>query len=213
MAKMLKLAMAPDGRVVYKESGRVVRGNITTKLYKNGTVGVYRNGRRIGITSKPTKAQQQRINKLASTRSKRAERKATREVIDYAGDYVSEVPNGWDGATEIKTIYDTYPVPHYDANGKFIWTDWITPLNKEQRGRINYASYLQQMTERGSLSIEEANEMWEEYLSATDDRRNEMWKEAHKRDNELGYKYLEARPSDLKKALRAMGFDFQSLKG
>lgn len=205
--------MAPDGRVVYKESGRVVRGNVTTKLYKNGTVGVYRNGRRIGITSKPTKAQQQRIDKLAGTRSKRAERKATKEAIDYAGDYVSDVPNGWEGATEIKTIYDTYPVPHYDANGKFLRTDWITPLNREQRGKINYASYLQQMTERGTLTVEEANEMWEEYNSANDDRKNEMWKEAHKRDNEVGYKYLESRSSDLKKALRAMGFDFQSLKG
>lgn len=213
MAKMLRLAMAPDGRIVYKETGRVVRGIITTKLYKNGTVGVYRNGRRIGVTSKPTKAQQQRINKLARTRSKRAERKATKDMVDYAGDFTSAEPSGWEGATEVKTVYDTFPVKHYDAQGNFIRTEWINPLNREQRGKLNYASYLQQMTERGTMTIEEANELWEDYINGDDKRKNELWEQAHKKDSEVGYKYLEARPNDLKKALRAMGFDFKSLMG
>lgn len=213
MAKLTRFAIAPDGRIVYRDTGRVAKGNLTTKIYANGQIGVYRNGRRVGMVGKPTKAQQDKINKLAHTRQVKAERKAIKEVTtaDTVDAYISAKPNGWQNARDLKVVRDTFPVVHY-KNGEFHHIANIPPLTVQQQGEVNFGSYLQNEVDRGNLTIEEANDLWDEYISGNDDERSRLWEEAHKRDTEEGYRYLEASPSDLKKALRAMGFNFMSIR-
>lgn len=210
MPNIRLLTIASDGRIVYRESGRVVTAkNLEVRTWANGQQAVYRNGRLYGRIGKPTKTQQQRIDKLANTRQKRkrtAENKAYRQAIDESSKTGYEAqPNGWQNARLYKEMHDVYPSVFYDENGKYLYHRPIPELlTRDEKGNMNFGSYLQHEVEEGRLTIEEANDLWEEYTTSDRDRRNEMWKEAHDRDEEKGYKYLSEKPRITRSLERAM---------
>lgn len=71
MARMLKLAVAPSGAIVYRATGKLYRGETTVK--GNRVYG--KTGRLIGYTGKPTKTQNKAIERLDRNRQS-AQRRA-----------------------------------------------------------------------------------------------------------------------------------------
>lgn len=217
MPALRQLAIASDGRIVYRSTGKVVQAsNLEIRTWQNGQQAVYRNGRLWGRLGKPTATQQRRIDKLATTRQKRArtaEDKAYRQAIEDASlTGYEEQPNGWQNARIYKEMQDTYPSVFYDENGNYLYHRPIPEvLTRDQKGNVNYGSYLQNEVENGRMTIEEANEKWDEYTNADRQRKNEMWKEAHARDEEKGYKYLSKKagiPKTVERAMKMHGFGY-----
>ena len=98
MAKFTKFSIAPDGRLVYRNTGNVVplKNGYTIK----GNTVYNKSGRKVGQLGKGTKTQQKQIVKKSATRAKKAERKAIRESISQYEDDIrdfAKTPKKWAG--------------------------------------------------------------------------------------------------------------------
>lgn len=180
MGKYKKFTLTSSGRVVYRENGNLYRGKHTIK--GNRVYGA--NGRLIGYLGKASKTQQRTIDKKDKARVKRDERKARKQWLgvggtdDLIGDYgASTKDNGW-RATAI---------------GKRAWYEIPTRerpevISIEQRGIMNFASMLQQCVDAGLYTVEQANDMYQEYIDATAEERSEIWEKLDDDCSEQGYK-------------------------
>lgn len=188
MAKLTQFAVTQSGTLVYRSNGNVVRGTVETRTYPNGRIGVYRNGRLQGYVSKPTAKQQSVIDRKDKARVKRREKVATKsflkqgiEIIeDYSYDKAS---TEWMDYARKKDTYYQYDLEWHIKTGDL--------MDKREKSLSNYAKALQQAVNDGVITIDQANERWEDMIySETDKERSNVWNKLNKYFKEEGYKYL-----------------------
>lgn len=147
---------------------------------KNGREAVYRKGRLVGYVSKPTKKQSKVIEAKNKRRVKDRERKARKEALKYA-DPTSDVAvkdNGWLSGADVFEAYATYPKGQRPAE-----------ITLEQQSTINYSKQLKELVEAGIISVEEANERYEDFINGTDSDKNRAWSDIHELYTEYDFFY------------------------
>lgn len=190
MSKFTKFTFAPDGRLVYLNSGTVVRGrvnigsgrgDINMRGYTVINKRVYYKGRLQGYVSKPNKKQSEVINKRAQTRRKRAEREAFNEFVENGG--ATYERGSWDAIKTAKRSMDSYRTEPYSFNvdGENF------NFSPSETGLMNFASVLDQAVELNIIDIEEANDLWDLYKDGTEQQRSKLWDDINSRFDEIGY--------------------------
>lgn len=180
-APMKKYALAPDGKLVYRDTGTVARGNLSYKVAKNGQIRVYRNGKLDGYVGKPNKKVQAEINRRSAQRVKRAESKARREFIGDIYD-VSDLPT-WEDVLDQAREWranereGTRPIKTPDATIR----------------RYNFAEMLDKAVKAGVITAEDANQRWydfeQEMRTGTKASQYEQWDDIKKYFKDMGFDY------------------------
>lgn len=219
-----KFAIAPDGALVYRNTGNIVRGNITyatsretlTRGYNIVDNRVYHNGRLQGYIGNPTKNQQININKRAITRNKRkstrasqhrsarTEYTATKEFIEYGGG-PSVQRGGWETATLGKRTLEAYQT---GINQYFEGSERVL-LKYEETRQLNFASVLSQSVDANIITVEKANQMWDEYIKGDSETRSKLWDEINKANDEMGHEIIS--PPLFGEMARDLGIDIDNI--
>lgn len=184
MSTYKKYAIAPDGRLVDRKSGKAIRNAKTLEIRGNR---VYMRGKLNGYIGKPTTKKAQRaMEKYAKTRQTRARRASERE-LEKAVDELSNVEGlmdamqgpdtGWKTlATAKRAWYETPPEFREDME-----------LSINEQSMMNFASALRSLVDEGIITTDDANFLFSEYENADDTRRSEMWNQLHKLASEHDY--------------------------
>lgn len=183
MPKMARYALAPDGRIVNRGTGRVINGNFTTRQYTNGRVGVYdASGKLRGYVGKPTQAVQKRINRNARRREREAERRA-----------VSSATNE---GFALEQARDSF---HNAVSEGRAWRERFAQGAPEFKpasvqNRYNFADILQKAIDKGIMTEEDAIERFQRYTEAQSNaERNAEWDDLKKNFKDMGYNYENGR--------------------
>lgn len=192
-SKHPKLAVAPDGRIVDRRTGNVVRAqNLRLVNLPSGRAIVYRynkdgtQGRLYGYIGKPTAKQQAEINRKAQNRIKRKEaleRKQVRDAVKEASALPNKQTdnNGW-----LDYVAKRQRWKEDRASGRFNYP------NVDEQESMNFATALNEAVDEGVMSIEDANERWEEFTNTPRGKdRSKLWDDLHDYFDEEGYKYIE----------------------
>lgn len=183
MPKMARYALAPDGRIVNRDTGRVINGNFTTRTYSNGRVGVYdASGKLRGYVGKPTQAVQKRINRNARRREREAERRAVSSATNEGFPLESARDDFFNTVSEGRAWRQRFAsgAPEYMP----------TPV----QNRYNFADILQKAIDKGILTEEQAIERFQRYTEAQSNvERNAEWDDLKKHFKDMGYNYENGR--------------------
>ena len=180
-APMKKYALAPDGKLVYRDTGTVARGNLSYKVAKNGQIRVYRNGKLDGYVGKPTKKVQAEINRKSAQRVKRAESKVRREFIGDIYD-VSDLPTWEDVLDQAREWRSneregTRPIKTPDAMIR----------------RYNFAEMLDKAVKAGVITAEDANQRWydfeQEMRTGSKASQYQQWDDIKQYFEDMGFVY------------------------
>ena len=212
MATLTKFSIAPDGRLVYRSNGSLVRGQVTYSLSRDlmgsgysvvgkrrsdGTIDyqrVYKNGRLVGYVGKPNKTQAKRIYDKAINRAKRKpDNRAIKEkssrteaiAIQDAIDYggIDLSPRGgWDAVSIGKRALDNYRT---GINTYF--SDQPLFISYQETRMYNYASALSQAVDLNILTVQDANNLWLRYTNVDEETRSQLWRDLNQNFNEEGF--------------------------
>lgn len=187
MAKYQKLAIAPDGAIVYRNTGRVVQG-----LTEQRDSRVYRNGRLYGYIGKPTKAQQAKIAKVAQNPARKHRAKVQAEVkrIRREGVEIQELPvnkstkeiKAWLSATTLtgEAVRFLY---RYGNRGE-------VEVSKLTQSRLNYASVINKAVKSGKMTAQQGDALIKNmYDAKSNEDRLRLWKETAEFFDKVGFKY------------------------
>lgn len=180
MVKYAKLAIAPDGSIVSRETGaksRVKGLNVVDNR-------VYKAGRLYGYIGRPTASQQTKIEKVSAQREKRQARQAyskmyhERGLIEPTGDFSFDASVG-DAVAQI-----------YSRVGRG-WLD----VSKMNQSVLNYANTLKAGIKEGKLTKAQADALYEKYMKAgTNDERRKIWNSTSALFDKYGVKYKIEKP-------------------
>lgn len=175
MAKYLKLAIAPDGSIVSRETGaksRVKGLNVVDNR-------VYKAGRLYGYLGKPTASQQAKIEKVSSQREKRQTQQAykkmyhERGLIEPTGDFTMDASIG----SAVAQIYTR------------VGRGWMD-VSKMNQSVLNYANTLKAGIKEGKLTKAQADALYEKYMKASsNDERRKIWNSTSALFDKYGVKY------------------------
>ena len=184
-APMKKYALAPDGKLVYRDTGTVARGNLSYKVAKNGQIRVYRNGKLDGYVGKPNKKVQAEINRRSAQRVKRAERKAIKYGSDYM-DVLDDIPDWEDILDQAR---------EWRANER----EGTRPIKTPDAmiRRYNFAEMLDKAVKQGILTKEDANNRWREFETemriGSKATQKQQWDDIKQYFKDLGFDYEEGK--------------------
>lgn len=188
MAKYQKLAIAPDGAIVFRATGKVAIGDLKIKDNR-----VYKNGRLYGYLGKPTKTQQAKIEKVARSPARKRRAKLQEEVkkIRVEGVSISPLPTDstsksvrqWLSKTGLTADALRYIRKTYGDYGAL-------EVSKVTQSRLNYAKVIGKAVNSGKLSVKDADSMLKQMYDATkNEDRLKLWKQTAELFDKLGYKY------------------------
>ena len=195
MAKYQTLAIAPDGAIVFRATGRVVQG-----LTEQRGNRVYRNGRLYGYIGKPTKAQQAKIDKVAENPARKHRAKVQAEVkrIRREGVEIQELPvnkstseiKAWLSATTLTGEAVRF-LHRYGNRGE-------VEVSKLTQSRLNYASVISKAVKSGKMTAQQGDALIKGmYDAKSNEDRLRLWKETAHLFDKLDFKYeIHARVKD-----------------
>lgn len=195
MAKYQKLAIAPDGAIVIRATGRVVQG-----LTEQRDNRVYRNGRLYGYIGKPTKAQQAKIDKVAQNPARKHRAKVQEEVkrIRREGVQIADLPvnksdkeiMAWLSATTLTGEAVRF-LHKYGNRGE-------VEVSKLTQSRLNYAQVINNAIKSGKMTPQQGDALIKGmYDAKTNGDRLRLWKETADLFDKLDFKYeIHARIKD-----------------
>ena len=180
MGKYAKLAIAPDGSIVSRETGaksRIKGLNVVDNR-------VYKAGRLYGYIGKPTASQQAKIEKVSKAREKRQVRQAYKQMyrerglIEPSGDFSVDASVG----TAVSQIYTK------------VGRGWLD-VSKMNQSVLNYANTLKAGIKEGKLTKAQADALYEKYMKAgTNDERRKIWNSTSALFDKYGVKYKIEKP-------------------
>ncbi len=187
MAKYQKLAIAPDGAIVFRATGRVVQGLTVQKDNR-----VYRNGRLYGYIGKPTKAQQAKIDKVAQSPARKHRAKVQAEVkrIRREGVEIADLPTNkstkeikaWLSATTLTGEAVRF-LHRYGNRGE-------VEVSKLTQSRLNYAAVINKAVKSGKMTAQQGDALIKAmYDAKSNDDRLRLWKETAEFFDKLDFKY------------------------
>nr|DAR01780.1 MAG TPA: Protein of unknown function (DUF2680) [Caudoviricetes sp.] len=187
MAKYQKLAIAPDGAIVFRATGRVVQGLTTQKDNR-----VYRDGRLYGYIGKPTKAQQSKIDKVAQSPARKHRAKVQAEVkrIRREGVEIADLPvnkstkeiKAWLSATTLTGEAVRF-LHRYGNRGE-------VEVSKLTQSRLNYAAVINKAVKSGKMTAQQGDAMIKGmYDAKSNEDRLRLWKETAEFFDKVGFKY------------------------
>lgn len=187
MAKYQKLAIAPDGAIVFRATGRVVQGLTTQKDNR-----VYRNGRLYGYIGKPTKAQQAKIDKVAENPARKHRAKVQAEVkrIRREGVEIADLPvnkstkeiKAWLSATTLTGEAVRF-LHRYGNRGE-------VEVSKLTQSRLNYAAVINKAVKSGKMTAQQGDALIKGmYDAKSNEDRLRLWKETAEFFDKVGFKY------------------------
>lgn len=192
MAKMIKFALADDGQLVYRSTGRLA--NLGYHI-KGGNRVYGENGRLKGYIGKPTATQRKTIEHGAKAR-KRAIRKredlAFEQAIKGFGGNVldpfagivdiGDKPYSFESASQVNQIVRGVP----DIME-------FSEISIDERRALNFSSALQAGVDAGVHTREEAEALFEAYMDDMTahryDKLREHWNKLNKFYDVKGFKY------------------------
>ena len=187
MAKYQKLAIAPDGAIVFRATGRVVQGLTIQKDNR-----VYRNGRLYGYIGKPTKAQQAKIDKVVQSPARKHRAKVQAEIkrIRREGVEIADLPvnkstkeiKAWLNATTLTGEAVRF-LHRYGNRGE-------VEVSKLTQSRLNYAAVINKAVKSGKMTAQQGDALIKVmYNAKTNEDRLRLWKETADSFDKLGFKY------------------------
>lgn len=187
MAKYQKLAIAPDGAIVFRATGRVVQGLTTQKDNR-----VYRDGRLVGYIAKPTKAQQAKIDKVAQSPARKHRAKVQAEVkrIRREGVEIADLPvnkstkeiKAWLSATTLTGEAVRF-LHRYGNRGE-------VEVSKLTQSRLNYAAVINKAVKSGKMTAQQGDVLIKGmYDAKSNEDRLRLWKETAEFFDKVGFKY------------------------
>ena len=188
MVKYQKLAIAPDGAIVFRATGKIATGNLSVKDKR-----VYKNGRLYGYIGKPSKAQLTKIEKVAQSPTRKHRAKVVDEVkrIRKEGIEIPELPDVKTSANIRKwlsAVSLTGDAVKYLHNQVGIRGE--VEISKVTQSRLNYAKVIKKAIDSGKLSAVEGDKMIEAMYKAEDHiTRIRLWNETAELFEQLGFKY------------------------
>lgn len=188
MAKYQKLAIAPDGAIVFRATGKVAIGDLKVKDNR-----VYKNGRLYGYLGKPTKTQQAKIEKVAKSPARKRRAKLQEEVKKIRVEGVTIVPLPTDSTS--KSVRQWLSKTRLTADAlRYIrktYGDYgALEVSKVTQSRLNYAKVIGKAVNSGKLSVKDADSMLKQMYNATkNEDRLKLWKQTAELFDKLGYKY------------------------
>lgn len=181
MTKYAKLAIAPDGSIVSRDTGAI------TRVSGLSVVGnrVYRDGRLYGYTSaKLTAKQQAKIEKASVSREKKRASQAfkkmqtNRALPNLSGNFTVDASVG----EGLRKVYNKYGRGFVD----------VSTINQ---ATLNYANVLKAGIKDGTLTKEQADALYDKYLhSQNDDERRRLWNSTNAMFDKYGVKYKVDKP-------------------
>lgn len=187
MAKYQKLAIAPDGAIVFRATGRVVQGLTVQKDNR-----VYRNGKLYGYIGKPTKVQQAKIDKVAQNPARKHRAKVQEEVkrIRREGVEIADLPvnkstkeiKAWLSATTLTGEAVRF-LHKYGNRGE-------VEVSKLTQSRLNYATVINKAVKSGKMTAQQGDALIKGmYDAKTNEDRLRLWKETADLFDKLDFKY------------------------
>lgn len=178
MAKFTKFALAPDGRLVYRSTGNVVplKNGYTIK----GTTVYNKSGRKVGQLGKGTKSQQKQIQKKSDVRVKKAKNKSIRDALAEFDDEIVHFykEKKWASYMEKYHEYAGYDLEHR------------LKVTRRETSKQNFAMALDDLVKGGSITPEQANDLWDEYDGCvTEQDEKDLWETVAKDYAPKGWKY------------------------
>ena len=195
MAKYQKLAIAPDGAIVFRATGRVVQGLTTQRDNR-----IYRNGRLYGYIGKPSKSEQAKINKVAENPRRKHRAKVQAEVarIRREGVEIQDLPvnkstkeiKAWLSATTLTGEAVRF-LHKYGSRGE-------VEVSKLTQSRLNYASVINKAVKSGKMTAQQGDALIKGmYDAKTNEDRLRLWKETADLFDKMDFKYeIHARVKD-----------------
>lgn len=178
MVKYTKFAIAPDGRLVYRNTGNVVptRNGYTIK----GTTVYNKSGRKVGQLGKGTKTQQKNINKKAEIRAKKAKSKAIRDALKEFDDEIVHYYG--------KKKWANYMDQYHSYAGMDL--EHRLKITRRETSKQNFAMALDDLVKGGSITPEQANDLWDAYDNAESEKEEkEIWDDVADNFAPKGWKY------------------------
>lgn len=195
MTKYQKLAIAPDGAIVFRATGRVVQGLTTQRDNR-----IYRNGRLYGYIGKPSKSEQAKINKVAENPKRKHRAKVQAEVarIRREGVEIQDLPvnkstkeiKAWLSATTLTGEAVRF-LHKYGNRGE-------VEVSKLTQSRLNYASVINKAVKSGKMTAQQGDALIKGmYDAKTNEDRLRLWKETADLFDKMDFKYeIHARVKD-----------------
>ena len=180
MGKYAKLAIAPDGSIVSRETGAL------TRVSGLSVVGnrVYRNGRLYGYTSaKLTAKQQAKIEKASASREKRRANQAfkkmqtVRALPNLSGNFSVDASVG----EGLRKIYNKYGRGFVD----------VSMVNQQA---LNFANVLKAGIKEGKITKEQADALYAEHLSYDKEGKRRLWNSVNAMFDKYDMKYKVDKP-------------------
>ena len=188
MAKYQKLAIAPDGEIVFRSTGRIVTKNVDVKGNR-----AYVDGRLYGYIGKGTKTEQARIAKTANSAS-RKKRAKIKEKIRKEGLTLQTPLTPATTATDV-TIKNWFKTAQLQADAvRFIRKKYgdrgTVEISKNEQALLNYSSVLNKAVRAGKISPAKATLYYARMSTALDDdARRKIWIDTADLFDKLDYKY------------------------
>ena len=178
MAKFTKFSIAPDGRLVYRNTGNVVplKNGYTIK----GTTVYNKQGRKVGQLGKGTKTQQKNIKKKSETRVKKAKNKAIRDTLKEFDDEIVHfyTKKKWAGYMDEYHKYAGMDLEHR------------LKVTRRETSKQNFAMALDDLVKGGSITPDQANDLWDAYNECeTEQDEKDLWETVGKEYAPKGWKY------------------------
>lgn len=180
MSKYAKLAIAPDGSIVNRDTGA------TTRVKGLTVVGnrVYRDGRLYGYTSaKLTNKQQSKINTASANREKRRTKQAfkkmqtVRALPNLTGNFTIDASVG----EGLRSIYTKYGRGFVD----------VSRVNQQA---LNFANVLKAGIKEGKITKEQADRLYAEHLKLDNDGKRKLWNSVNAMFDKYDMKYKVDKP-------------------
>lgn len=180
MSKYKRLAIAPDGSIVSRDTGATTR---VTDLEVRGN-RVYKDGRLYGyLSANLTQKQQSKINKASISREKRQANNQykkmlkTRALPQLSGKFTVDASVG----AGLRTLYNKQGRGFVD----------VSKMNQQA---LNFANVLKAGIKSGTLTKEQADKLYDKYLHATDKERRGLWNSTNAMFEKYGVKYKVDKP-------------------
>ena len=176
MTKYAKLAIAPDGSIVSRDTGARTRAKGLTVVDNR----VYKEGRLYGyLSTKLTTKQKEKIAKASAGREKRQMKQAYTKMLKSR-----ELPQIGQDFT-VDSAVGAGLMQLYNKVGRG-WLD----VSKMDQSVLNYANVLKAGIKEGKLTKEQADALYKKYMQAENNQeRRRLWNSTSELFEKEGFKY------------------------
>ena len=176
MTKYAKLAIAPDGTIVTRNTGAKVRAKglqvVDNRVYKEGRLYGY-------LSTNLTASQKEKIAKVSAGREKRQVKQAYTQMLKMRG-----LPQIGQDFT-VDSAVGAGLMQIYNKVGRG-WLD----VSKMDQSVLNYANVLKAGIKEGKLTKEQADALYKRYMQAENNQeRRRIWNSTSELFEKEGFKY------------------------